>query len=43
LDQAKKILEEKIYKREGEEQLWQIGLTKVFMKEDGQKRLEVEL
>jgi len=36
LDQAKKILEEKIYKRDGEEQLWQIGQTKVFMKEEGQ-------
>jgi len=42
-DQVQKILEDKLRAEEGEEQLWQIGLTKVFMKEQGQKKLEVDL
>jgi len=30
-----KILEEKLKPADGEEQIWQVGISKVFMKEEG--------
>lgn len=42
-EQCLKILEGSIPKEEGATALWQVGISKVFMKEEGQKILEVQL
>ena len=42
-EQCLKILEGSLPKEEGVTPVWQVGISKVFMKEEGQKQLEMNL